>query len=1431
MAAPILKWKRVTNTTGPSPRPRHGHRAVAIKDLMVVFGGGNEGIVDELHVYNTATNQWFVPAVRGDIPPGCAAYGFVSDGTRLFIFGGMVEYGKYSNELYELQASRWEWKRLKPKTAKNAPPPCPRLGHTFTMLGSKAYLFGGLANDSDDPKNNIPRYLNDLYSLELRSGYSNMIWDIPLTTGPAPPPRESHTCVSYVPKDSSLSRLLVYGGMSGCRLGDLWQLNMDTLTWIKPELTGQNPLPRSLHSATVIGNRMFVFGGWVPLVMDDIKVAAHEKEWKCTNTLASLNLETHTWEPLAMEVFEDAIPRARAGHCSVAIHTRLFVWSGRDGYRKAWNNQVCCKDLWFLETEKPQSPGRVQLVRASTTTLEVSWGAVATADTYLLQLQKYDMPPTSNAAPAAGTTPARPPQSPIKSQVTPAIRVVAPGPSATSPIQFFKNTPGVKVQTPLAVTSSAASSLIKLSKTAPSPGVQQPGTAQNTLSGIVALAEAAAGTQKMTSGVTQLGTKPLLTSVGGSSNLTLVSRTLASGLGVTLPQGVKLTPAPGGGLKVATAGGKPQVVSGVVSGTTKTVTLVQNAGVTKAAGVGPGTTIVKLVSTTQAGGKPTTIITPISQAGLKGQPTILGISSITAGQQGKSIIKTIPVAKPGVAGAASGSGKTPTIVTVTTKMLTGTTGTPTKFITTGGVAKQQKIVLTTQAGSSPTILSGTLKGLGAGNSPITIIRAVAPQGGGTGATGSGNTIQIITKGGAKSTLNQASAATLLKSLSTSQGLNTPLTITTTANSSGVTTKLVTIPISALTGATATSTSPAVTGASSTVAQVISNTAAVLKTVNSPSTSNVSTAQTTLISTVATKPTVSSPSKEAQKPGDAEPSQAETKETPPASESSSQEEATSKATPAATATTTTQEAANPGTTAETGDATSAATDSQPSEGKVVKSEDPPVDPAPADGEAKPVKTESSEALAEPTATEPTAAEPTKAEPATAELATAEPAKAEPAKAEPAKAEPATTESATAEPATTEPATIEPVKAEPTKAEPMQTEPVKAEPAATPMETDASPAPDAAAPSASQVPADVTLATPDATAATSAQDDNSTKEEMYNVVKMEGAPTGEETKPISNGTPAAANGTLGEEPMDTSTKKVDAGDSDPKTIAMTIASLANSAGPTPATMVKPVTNGLDTQAKAADGKPPVGTALPVAKKDGNQWYDVGVIKTTTTTVAHYHLPSEALNRNEDDIDVVSIPDHSFLKKQELQPGTAYKFRVAGVNACGRGPWSEISAFKTCLPGFPGAPSAIRISKSPDGAHLSWEPPANTNGEIQEYSVYLAVRSALGGASGDAKPATPAQLAFVRVYCGPNPSCVVSSTNLAAAHIDYTSKPAIIFRIAARNVKGYGPATQVRWLQDNQTTAAKPTTAAKRPASAVESPPGKKVKGETEAESKTA
>lgn len=63
--------------------------------------------------------------------------------------------------------------------------------------------------------------------------------------------------------------------------------------------------------------------------------------------------------------------------------------------------------------ERPHAPARVQLVRANTNSLEVSWGAVSTADTYLLQLQKYDIPATPAAAsPVTSATPSQPVNSP-----------------------------------------------------------------------------------------------------------------------------------------------------------------------------------------------------------------------------------------------------------------------------------------------------------------------------------------------------------------------------------------------------------------------------------------------------------------------------------------------------------------------------------------------------------------------------------------------------------------------------------------------------------------------------------------------------------------------------------------------------------------------------------------------------------------------------------------------------------------------------------------------------------------------------------------------------------------------------------------------------------------------------------------------------------
>lgn len=91
--------------------------------------------------------------------------------------------------------------------------------------------------------------------------------------------------------------------------------------------------------------------------------------------------------------------------------------------------------------------------------------------------------------------------------------------------------------------------------------------------------------------------------------------------------------------------------------------------------------------------------------------------------------------------------------------------------------------------------------------------------------------------------------------------------------------------------------------------------------------------------------------------------------------------------------------------------------------------------------------------------------------------------------------------------------------------------------------------------------------------------------------------------------------------------------------------------------------------------------------------------------------------------------------------------------------------------------------------WEAPSSPSGRILEYSMYMAVKK-----SRSTSQESPGQLAFIRIYRGTKTSCSVSQAHLDNAHIDCSAsnRPAVVFRIAAKNELGYGPATQIRWVQ---------------------------------------
>ncbi|XP_067906420.1 host cell factor 1-like isoform X2 [Heterodontus francisci] len=1389
----------------------------------------------------------------------------------------MVEYGKYSNDLYELQASRWEWKKLKPKPPKNGPQPCPRLGHTLCLVGNKCYLFGGLANDSEDPKNNIPRYLNDLYTVELRTGSGVVGWDIPVTHGTPPPPRESHTAVVY--KDSKKPKMIIYGGMSGCRLGDLWILDVESLVWTKPATKGSTPLPRSLHSATIIGNKMFVFGGWVPLVMDDVKVATHEKEWKCTNTLAYLHLDGNIWTPVVSDTLEDNVPRARAGHCAVAIHTRLYIWSGRDGYRKAWNNQVCCKDLWYLETEKPPAPSRVQLVRASTNSLEVCWGAVPTADAYLLQLQKYDMPPsttttTAMATPSLSNTslPQKTPCSPISpTPASPATPLHSPLPVSKVASPTSALVPGMtSAMTAMQVSaaqvsgmSSAAAQLVTVSQQA----VQTVKAAVSSLPAGIRLVVPAQSTTNTVPSVVTVNTPAttmlktaaaqVVTSSGslGSASSRPIITVHKSGALTVAQQAQVVTTVMGGVTKTFTLVKSPIQVGGggsLISNLGKMMTLVQTTPVQtgapitgqatagslaqfiQAKGPFPPGTIVRLV--TAADGKPATIITTSQAGGIGTKQTILGLGSVspTSSKPGATtIIKTIPVsalmAQPNVTGVSASPGMKSPITIITTKVVTSGTGAPAKIIT--AVPK----FTTGQPGVTQVVLKTP-------GTPGTILRTV----GGTPVTVSG--VRLVTPVSVPS--SKPTVSTLLVKGTTgvtTLGTVTAAATTIHAGATGLASSNFTPPVTALARVTTLATQ----GVSTTIDPLAVAPTALKATTGIVSTSSmVNTEPMFVISGEAVSPPVTglvTHSSEMRVPVAVEQAATAIAVSENNVQTSDQqihqaaEEPAHETTETNTTNTATNSTANislnqiqppdtsnngmpesvHGETATAGTTNTATTVSAACTGAVTTVTQSTPTPGPslqAASTTSDVTSSSSTSLSDSNTSQLAPVAETGQYPGSSELQTS----SEQTLKNFENAVPQPTESQ--QPDQAEAFQDPQEKVESSKAE----EQLSQNPeqhhhhvtATEPFVTEAKPT--------DSIQHKMTAGDVPASSLPKATECNTVKPSSEAVASEPGVPNADTSqhlqhcqKPESQTPeqpaqqkdllqPPVLQNTLSAPPQaavlssdDTNMQSSQQGqatcteDTHQPTTSSPASSLPSSST---TAAVSPIE--VSNSNQLANGKQENSfTQLKVTpKKEGNAWYDVGIIKGTSSVVTQYHLPPEG-SHGEDAS--ANIPDYSMLKKQELLPGTAYKFRVAGINACGRGPFSEICAFKTCLPGFPGAPSAIKITKSADGAHLTWEPPATTAGKILEYSVYLAVRSIQ---VTESKSGSPAQLAFMRVYCGAKPSCVVSSSHLANAHIDCTTKPAIIFRIAARNEKGYGPATQVRWLQDAGAQGTKGT--AKRP-----------------------
>ena len=138
----------------------------------------------------------------------------------------------------------------------------------------------------------------------------------------APRPRMKHSACCHG-EDS----IVVFGGFGNGKntYSDVWQFSAREKKWSMIEATGDIPLPRGGHSATIIAGKMYIFGGF-------------RQSGGLSDELYCLDLDSKTW--FQPHVNSGYNPGGRCYHQSFAHQETLYLLGGygNENDEQGWNH-------------------------------------------------------------------------------------------------------------------------------------------------------------------------------------------------------------------------------------------------------------------------------------------------------------------------------------------------------------------------------------------------------------------------------------------------------------------------------------------------------------------------------------------------------------------------------------------------------------------------------------------------------------------------------------------------------------------------------------------------------------------------------------------------------------------------------------------------------------------------------------------------------------------------------------------------------------------------------------------------------------------------------------------------------------------------------------------------------------------------------------
>nr|GFA57312.1 hypothetical protein [Tanacetum cinerariifolium] len=233
------------------------------------------------------TNVSVTPELNqnGTGPGARSSHAITIVGDKAYAFGGEFKPRvPVDNSLYVFDLNTLTWSIA--EVTGDTPPP--RVGVTMASIGETIYVFGG--RDATHAE------LNELYSFDTCTNK----WTL-LSSGDTRPENRSYHSVA-----TDDSRVYVFGGCGVAgRLNDIWVVygfagmevddvhffDPDTQKWVQVETTGEKPSPRSVFSTVAVGKYIFVCGGEI-----DPSDLGHMGAGRFTHEVCVLDTETLVWK-------------------------------------------------------------------------------------------------------------------------------------------------------------------------------------------------------------------------------------------------------------------------------------------------------------------------------------------------------------------------------------------------------------------------------------------------------------------------------------------------------------------------------------------------------------------------------------------------------------------------------------------------------------------------------------------------------------------------------------------------------------------------------------------------------------------------------------------------------------------------------------------------------------------------------------------------------------------------------------------------------------------------------------------------------------------------------------------------------------------------------------------------------------------------------